>query len=383
MAMLIAVAVILAGGWDDSSDDERNRTAREDTPFARAVSTPEESTTAGAAAPANRRNCDLIRDTTYASDEERDWYLANCLRTTASAVTVAAPWGGGATPGATSTRQAATASGGATSAPTNRPPTATPRPVQEDLSAACAPRPFGLGTPGVQTQESIAGVAVLMPDGISALDRERIGQGLLAGKAYVDRHLSPIRQDVCFDVRLNDARNGSAGIYTAKSIIVMFTDVGGWRGPSQPWHQAKVAAHEYVHVWQSDLMSGIPRDEREEANWLLEGIAEYAGYQAVIEAGIVGSTQARSYLMALARGTQSALESYEERPPDAPQVSYSLVYLAVEYLANTSAGTNALWSFYNAIGRGEPWRTAFQTAFGRSVGDFYNEFEEYRSNGFQ
>ena len=60
-----------------------------------AVPTPAAATPAPA--PANRANCDAIRDTPYQSMEEREWFLANCIKVT----TVAAPiTTGGAVTGA-------------------------------------------------------------------------------------------------------------------------------------------------------------------------------------------------------------------------------------------------------------------------------------------
>jgi hypothetical protein len=52
--------------------------------------------------------------------------------------------------------------------------------------------------------------------------------------------------------------------------------------------------------------------------------------------------------------------------------------LAVERLVGEGGAAKVL-SYFEAIGRGQPWETAFATVFGKSAETFYAEFEAYRS----
>jgi hypothetical protein len=51
--------------------------------------------------------------------------------------------------------------------------------------------------------------------------------------------------------------------------------------------------------------------------------------------------------------------------------------LAVERLVG-EGGTAKVLSYFEPIGRGESWQTAFIAAFGKGVDAFYAEFEAYR-----
>ena len=51
--------------------------------------------------------------------------------------------------------------------------------------------------------------------------------------------------------------------------------------------------------------------------------------------------------------------------------------LAVERLVGEGGAAKAV-SYFERIGRGEPWEAAFASAFGKTPGAFYAEFEAYR-----
>ncbi len=52
--------------------------------------------------------------------------------------------------------------------------------------------------------------------------------------------------------------------------------------------------------------------------------------------------------------------------------------LAVERLVGAGE-TERLLAYFAAIGRGEPWPSAFTAAFGKTVEAFYAEFAAYRA----
>jgi hypothetical protein len=57
--------------------------------------------------------------------------------------------------------------------------------------------------------------------------------------------------------------------------------------------------------------------------------------------------------------------------------AYPLSFIAVDFLTR-ERGLGALIQFWSAIGKGNAWPVAFETAFGRTVEQFYAEFEAYR-----
>ena len=63
-------------------------------------------------------------------------------------------------------------------------------------------------------------------------------------------------------------------------------------------------------------------------------------------------------------------------------LSYALGRLAVGLLADDYGGLQALTQFYRAIEPGTIWQEAFENTFGISIDDFYQKFEDYRSENF-
>jgi hypothetical protein len=55
--------------------------------------------------------------------------------------------------------------------------------------------------------------------------------------------------------------------------------------------------------------------------------------------------------------------------------------MAAELLA-ARAGQRALFDYYRLLQPGTTWQTAFETAFGMTVEEFYAVFEEHRAAGF-
>ena len=62
---------------------------------------------------------------------------------------------------------------------------------------------------------------------------------------------------------------------------------------------------------------------------------------------------------------------------EAESNAWGIMPLAVERLVGEGGAANVL-SYFEAIGRGQPWEAAFATVFGKSVETFYAEFAAYR-----
>ena len=57
--------------------------------------------------------------------------------------------------------------------------------------------------------------------------------------------------------------------------------------------------------------------------------------------------------------------------------AWGIMPLAVERLVG-EGGAARVFSYFEAIGRGTPWETAFNVAFGKSVDAFCTEFDAHR-----
>jgi hypothetical protein len=148
----------------------------------------------------------------------------------------------------------------------------------------------------------------------------------------------------------------------------------------------RVAAHEYFHVVQFELMGpkltnsfymtpiGTPRSEG--PNWLFEGSAEYVSWKALEGADLANIDQ---YL-----SDNPPAKNVDLRVLETP-LGYStseleglLVPLHAVHLLTNDAGPESLVRFYQVLGEGKTWQEAFAIAFGRTVEAFYSEFRAYQ-----
>jgi hypothetical protein len=172
-----------------------------------------------------------------------------------------------------------------------------------------------------------------------------------------------------FHARLASGQDAEAG---AKVVFLYVS--GKWQGYA-PSFRTKVLVHEYFHVVQNSLFPHDPtvppgRVRAEGPAWLIEGSAEYVGLSA---AGAYDAAAAKRS----AKSSSASLRSMET--PNAfgavaDANPYELGALAVDHLTG-APGVGSLAAFWKTIAQGARWQDAFQTAFGRSVAAFYDEFE--------
>jgi hypothetical protein len=147
-----------------------------------------------------------------------------------------------------------------------------------------------------------------------------------------------------------------------------------------------VSAHEYVHVWQAER-GCLPRGDRRDHRWIIEGMATDLAWRALAGAGRVSGARLRRTIRR-ARPfdpSSNALRTYERAGGRPPQ--YALWHLAIRALLREAVRTGAaprsrrhtaLRAFCERVGAGHPWRAAFLRSFGISVADFYARFERAR-----
>ena len=135
--------------------------------------------------------------------------------------------------------------------------------------------------------------------------------------------------------------------------------------------------HEYVHVLQTDATGA----RRQGPIWLLEGTAEYLALFIIGDEGIFDFDGFIRFQRFGSRSV-SALRNLETRnglnsEPD----GFALSIAAVDVLVLLN-DLPALASFWRGIGTGATWQEAFESAFGRTIDEFYVEFEEIRNRNF-
>jgi hypothetical protein len=169
---------------------------------------------------------------------------------------------------------------------------------------------------------------------------------------------------------------------------VIFINSGCWWATAPDYARAKVVVHEYFHVMQNNLVAphslvGVPDDQVPLGGprWLIEGSAEYFGWRVISSNELYVYETARQAQIDQARLCATPLESMEtavEIASACPQ-SYSLAFVAGDYLAALH-GDSGLIAFYDSIGQGSNWQSAFQSAFGTTITTFYQQFQAYRDD---
>ncbi len=133
--------------------------------------------------------------------------------------------------------------------------------------------------------------------------------------------------------------------------------------------QEVITLHEYVHVVQSELARGKPLGPA----WLTEGFAEHVVLLHKVDRRVVTFSKEINHQRSLARRQGDRLSSLEARQSfNTSPTSVSAGMVAVAELQRR-AGLIAFRTYWDLIGRGQPWEQAFTKAFGLSPHQFYAE----------
>ena len=151
-----------------------------------------------------------------------------------------------------------------------------------------------------------------------------------------------------------------------------------WLRPSD----LQTAAHEYFHSVQAKLSNGANWSERT-TSWFIEGGAYFIGISFSDLAGVSPYIQGRDEEL-LQRGYQTKrylpLEKYTYQnvnPPLNYENPYGIGCVATEYIV-ASVGMQKYLDIYRNLGLGKDFNSAFETAAGLSLSDFYARFEIIR-----
>jgi hypothetical protein len=158
----------------------------------------------------------------------------------------------------------------------------------------------------------------------------------------------------------------------------------GWAG-SPETTRIKITAHEAFHLLQGELAGPAALNSGETdvpvagPRWLSEGAAELVAHRVLAENRLAAFDATRRRWVSVTKTVAAPLASAEIATGFGALggAAYELAPLAAERLIE-GIGERAFVAYWDAIGRGTPWRAAFEAAFRRSVDAFYGEFEAYR-----
>jgi hypothetical protein len=245
--------------------------------------------------------------------------------------------------------------------------------------------------------ERLAGTPVeLRPQsGVGAHELRAIRTGIRVVDRYVAEVLGrsvkgPVEGRIARHDRCTDSEPGERALIGQAGAGFLCVDTANieWNvllSENRPAATA-VSGHEYAHVWQSEL-GCLPSGDRREYRWLVEGMATYLAWRALVHYG--GASEALER-QTIRRGgdwasNREPLRTYEREGGRTPQ--YALWHLAIHRLLRAAVALRAapsklpelaLRAFCERVGAGLSWRAAFLRSFGLSAEEFYARFEASR-----
>lgn len=113
--------------------------------------------------------------------------------------------------------------------------------------------------------------------------------------------------------------------------------------------------------------------------WITEGSAELVAYLAIADARLTSMPVVRADWAQRTKSSPITLQrlALYRGQFEAGYAAFAIMALGFDRLVG-EGGVAKVFTYLEAIGRGEQWQAAFATAFGKSVDAFYAEFEAYR-----
>jgi hypothetical protein len=166
---------------------------------------------------------------------------------------------------------------------------------------------------------------------------------------------------------------------TYGDAIAVYAGSTLWQG-LPPILRIESIVHEYFHVFQNSMTNS---SQAAVPLWFLEGSAEAFGFAVASQIGVTDGEE--FYSLAVFALTQDRVTGSLRDLGLTGSLSpneYPLAYLAVQYLlGNQSKSVEALVKFYQELGNGSSFETAFVSVFGTTLDQFYGAFELWRVVG--
>ena len=134
---------------------------------------------------------------------------------------------------------------------------------------------------------------------------------------------------------------------------------------------SRVLAHEHYHVIQYDICRR--GNSCASPEWLIEGTATYGEY---LYREARDRFDARSAWMF---ASLNELATFEDVATPFGIVDYELAASAIGWLVDASGNPHSHIEYWRTLASGKDWTADFTSAFGRTVGEFFDAFEEYRT----
>lgn len=238
---------------------------------------------------------------------------------------------------------------------------------------------LGIGAVRPAPATAAAEVAFYLGRDVSAEDEMYVREGIRLAQDFLKARLGAAVEGRVIVNALAAEPRGSRNVVgrSQERVVVIYTGADGWRR-APPFERVHVVVHELVHVWQWERRGG---DSSRSPLWLDEGIADYLGYRAVIEAGLVSAedVMAHNERRLILGPPLPELPALEPRQgfQSQPAVAYNLAYLAVADLME-GRSLQRIRRYYERLAAGDDWQDAFRRSFRRDPDTFYAAFAARR-----
>ena len=178
---------------------------------------------------------------------------------------------------------------------------------------------------------------------------------------------------------------GGSAAFTGPGSVTFCMGNPGWSQPG-PIARRKIVVHELYHVlqferrWLGNVQTAGP-------DWIIEGAAEVVGYKGIDSRGLLPYSTAQGCQI------KEYTDFGVQRPPGLPNLSalesrqawqgtqgplYALAMTGMDQLI-AARGLTSLNTYMDAVAAGTPFQNAFQSAFGQTTTQFYDQFPAYRA----
>jgi hypothetical protein len=195
----------------------------------------------------------------------------------------------------------------------------------------------------------------------------------------MDEIYSDINADEKIDISVfrKDWAAGLSGGGASDDTVIINPNHLNWKDSG--CYKPKNIIHETFHMVQAKLMQthSLPADEISYSpEWLNEGSAEVIGH--FLADGIGGCSYQDRVKFWIETTSDKVVSLKEIEASSSKEWFWSTAPLAVvQLIQNSPDKEKSLFKYYSELGSGKDWHDAFNSAFGLSVEEFYEQFDTY------
>jgi hypothetical protein len=207
--------------------------------------------------------------------------------------------------------------------------------------------------------------------GVSEEDKQYIHEGVDMALPFYEDQLGFKLPRLSFNVLYDEKTSPYPAQTTFASVTIINTAHPEWVSRS-PILKRETAAHELLHQFQ--IQETQKSFDSMGPFWIFEGAAEYAGFQAIVNKGLMTNDEVIASRKNNIRGID--IPPINSVTNDTP-ARYNIALLAVDFLMN-GRGLKPYGEYLKNLTHND-WQSSFEFAFGETPDQFEARFQQYRA----